>query len=437
MHRYPFVIALLAALAGLTDCSSGSGGSSGGPPATQTASQPTYYKDVASTVDAKCAGCHRDGGIAPFSLLDPATAVQMAPAIAAATQTRTMPPMPVNNDGSCNTYANARWLSDDEIALFKNWALAGAPLGDPADAPPPPVDNTAKLTGQVAASDTGVDYTPTPPQGAADDYHCFILDPGIAADTFVTGYDIEPGDARVVHHVALYAPTNAQAEAAAEALAAASPVPGYTCFGGPGNGVNATNFGAWIPGAGATLFPAGTGVRYSGGRKLIVQMHYNVPASGGPFTDRSTVKLQLSSDTSLTPAILMLTGAPQISLPPNDADATASGDVPLASVAQHLNLPSINGFRVWGVLPHMHTTGKTQLTVANAPNGPQQCLTNVDRWNFHWQNLWWYDAPIEVSVDSTIHLTCDYDTRGRTQTTVFGEGTSDEMCMNALYVTTY
>ena len=32
------------------------------------ASGPTYNRDVAPILDAKCASCHRLGGIAPFSL---------------------------------------------------------------------------------------------------------------------------------------------------------------------------------------------------------------------------------------------------------------------------------------------------------------------------------------------------------------------------------
>ena len=430
MRPYSFVIPSLLTLACLAGC-----GGAEDPQGTPATTGPTYYKDIAPLVNEQCAGCHQEGGIASFSLLDASMAAQMAPAMAAATKARTMPPMPVNNDGSCTTYKNARWLSDEEITLFERWASAGAPLGNPVDAPAPPVDDSPKLTGQVAAFDLGVDYTPHPADDKADDYRCFIVDSGITTDTFITGYEIQPGDARVVHHVALFALPDADVEAGAAALDAAEDGPGYTCFGSPG--VAASLLVAWTPGTGATLFPAGTGIHYGGGRKLLAQMHYYVPATGGPFTDRSTMKFQTSSDPGLKPAHFLPIGTDQIALPPGDAHAEATGEVLLSAVAQHFNLPSFKGLTSWGVYPHMHTAGRTLRLSATAPGGSEQCLTDVDRWDFHWQNLWWNDTPIDISAESTIRLACEYDTRGRTQTTVFGEGTNDEMCTSGFYVTMY
>ena len=46
-------------------------------------------------------------------------------------------------------------------------------------------------------------YTPAAPNGGTDDYRCFLLDPRIAGDTFVTGFDIVPGQPAEVHHVIL------------------------------------------------------------------------------------------------------------------------------------------------------------------------------------------------------------------------------------------
>jgi len=430
MRRHGFAIPSFLTLA----CLAGCGGGAEDPQGTPTTTGPTYYKDIAPLVNEQCAGCHQEGGIGKFSLLDAATAAQMADSMAAATKARTMPPMPVNNDGSCNTYKNARWLSDEEIALIQRWASAGAPLGDAADAPTS-APELPKLTGEVAAFDLGVDYTPHPADDKADDYRCFLVDPGLATDAFITGFDIQPGDARLVHHVALFALPDADVEAGAAALDAAEDGPGYTCFGSPG--VAASLLVAWTPGAGATLFPAGTGIHYGGGRKLVAQMHYYVPATGGPFTDRSAIKLQISSDPGLKPAIFFPIGTNQISLPPGDAHAEATAEVPLSAVAQHFNLPSFKGLRLWGAYPHMHTAGRTLRFSATAPGEASLCLTDVDRWNFHWQGLWWNDTPIDISAESTISLACEYDTRGRTQTTVSGEGTDDEMCTSGFYVTMY
>src|SRR5512138_1758061 len=89
----------------------------------------TYSEDVAPILRENCATCHQRGGIAPFVLTDYASARAHASEIATETRARAMPPMPVNNDGSCNTYSNARWLTSEEIATLGAWAQAGAPEG--------------------------------------------------------------------------------------------------------------------------------------------------------------------------------------------------------------------------------------------------------------------------------------------------------------------
>ena len=46
-----------------------------------SSSTPTYYRDVAPILDAKCTTCHRLDGIAPFSLTTAAAAKQHAAGI--------------------------------------------------------------------------------------------------------------------------------------------------------------------------------------------------------------------------------------------------------------------------------------------------------------------------------------------------------------------
>ncbi len=57
-------------------------------------------------------------------------------------------------------------------------------------------------------------YRPSAPKGVTDDYRCFLLDPSRSADGFVTSARIEPGQAKVVHHVILFRVAQAQVAAA-------------------------------------------------------------------------------------------------------------------------------------------------------------------------------------------------------------------------------
>ena len=48
-------------------------------------------------------------------------------------------------------------------------------------------------------------YTPSPPTGkGTDDYRCFLLDPDLPEDAWLTGTQILPGNPEVVHHVILF-----------------------------------------------------------------------------------------------------------------------------------------------------------------------------------------------------------------------------------------
>jgi len=85
-------------------------------------------------------------------------------------------------------------------------------------------------------------------------------------------------------------------------------------------------------------------------------------------------------------------------------------------------------------MPHMHVIGRTLRTTLKQ-QGAEECVTDVDRWNFHWQDMWWYETPIDVAAGSTLSISCDFDTRGRTMPTTWGDGTNDEMCTNILYAT--
>jgi hypothetical protein len=432
MPSHRSAISSLFALGCIASC----GTSSDGPEQAVGTTELTYHKDIVPIVNAQCAGCHSEGGIGGFSLLDPSVAAEKASMIATLTAARAMPPMPVNNDGSCNTFSNARWLSDDEIGIIQRWAKAGAPLGNAKDAPARPVADSPRMTGEIKTFDLGTDYVPKASGDVVDDYHCFIVDPGIAADTFITGFDIKPGNAKVVHHAALFGLPDAAAEANAAALDEAEDGPGYTCFGAPGL-FRISLYGGWTPGTGPTLFPDGTGIRYGGGTKLVLQMHYNVPPTEEDLTDRSTVQLRVNSDPGLKRASFVPISSLQISLPPGQASAETSAEIPVSALAEGADMTSFKGIRALGVFPHMHTAGRTLRTVATAPDGTEQCLTDVDRWDFHWQGMWWFDEPVDISAGSSIRLACGYDTRTRTKITVFGESTDDEMCTNPIYLTTY
>lgn len=389
---------------------------SGGTP---PANGPTYYEDVAPILMENCASCHRAGGIASFPLLTYEQAKTAAGAIRSTTEQRIMPPFNLDNSGSCNTFHEARWLADEDIATIAAWVEAGTPEGDPANAPEVPPAPTG-LDRVDATFDMGLSYTPD--ESLDDDYRCFIVDAGITADQFLVGAEVKPGEEKVVHHVILYALDTPEAEADAAAQDAADEAPGYQCFGGAG--VNGARWlVGWAPGEGALQFPEGTGLPVRAGRKAVMQVHYNL--SNGPMPDRSVVDVKLApsvekeAEISIVPAL-------NLYLPPGEEHVEASDQYTIPD-----NYPEIT---LWGIAPHMHTAGKT-MRVEIDRAGEDICLGQVDAWDFHWQGFSHYTTPLTMKPGDTLKITCGYDTRGRTEVTTWGEGTSDEMCIAFFYIT--
>src|SRR5215510_13632723 len=103
--------------------------------ATAAENAPTFNKDVAPVLQKRCQVCHRPGEAAPFSLLTYKDARPWAKAIQQAVVSRKMPPW--HADPSVGHFKNDRTLSDAERDTLVAWVNAGAPEGNPKDAPKP------------------------------------------------------------------------------------------------------------------------------------------------------------------------------------------------------------------------------------------------------------------------------------------------------------
>src|SRR5262245_31944322 len=95
----------------------------------------TFAKQVAQIFQKRCQGGHRDGGMAPMSLVTYEEARPWARAIREKVVGREMPPF--HAAGAVGRYLNDPRLTDEEIATVVKWIDGGAPKGDPKDLPAP------------------------------------------------------------------------------------------------------------------------------------------------------------------------------------------------------------------------------------------------------------------------------------------------------------
>ncbi len=381
---------------------------------------PTWHRDVSPLLVRSCGGCHQVGGVAGVSLLDYADAARLADRIAFRTADRSMPPGSPTSCGTCQTFRNARWLTPREVATLAAWAAAGAPAGDPLDArkAQPTIDVLDRVDLTVELPE------PYLPDGDADDYRCFVLDVDLPADRFLTGFEVRPDARQEVHHVILYSVASDNAADTARDLDAGEAGPGYTCFGGSKVGGGA--IAGWAPGVGASLYPAGTGIKVPAGRPLIMQVHYHVDGEAVP--DRSAVDLRLEDEVAAPAAFLMVTDSTFALEPGQDS---VSSTFERRAYEGAVDAP--DGY-LWGVLPHMHTLGRS-LHVEAWGDERYACLVDVPRWDFDFQGLYFYDEPVAANPDWQISITCEWDTRGRDDVVTWGDATTDEMCLASFYAT--
>lgn len=368
-----------------------------------------YYPDVQALTQQHCESCHVPGGVAPFALVTFDDAKAQHEAMAAAVQARRMPPWLPSD--ACQALQGSRKLTDAEVATFVDWSKQGAPQGDPAKSiaytPPDAGLPWIDLTLTPAAA-----YLPV--ASDQDDYHCFALDPGLTTDQYLVGLDVVPGQRALVHHVLLYAVAAADAQAADDAQSG----PGWTCFGGPGTGTAQPRvLGGWVPGSSAATFPPGTGIQMKAGEVVVMQVHYNL-ANGGPSPDQTSARLQLARGPVARPAALVPLADLGFAIPPNAVGYSSS-----------FGGPSPASFTLWGALPHMHVKGrKIQVAAGNA------CLVDIPAWDFRWQQLYFFQMPLQITAGTAFDLTCTWD-NPTASTVTWGESTSDEMCLSYLYVT--
>jgi hypothetical protein len=324
-------------------------------------------------------------------------------------------------------------------------------------------------------------YTPSAPNGiGTDDYRCFLLDPHLTKARYLTGTNVLPGNPTVVHHVILFKVTPDQVEEA-QTKDDVSSGEGWTCFGGTGlsgdfGDVDDANWlGAWAPGGKESVTRPGYGVELEPGSRIIMQVHYNLlvgQENGQSEPDTSSTELRWRPEgADLTPIHTMLLPAP-VELPCRpahdqsplcDRDA-AVADVqarfgPAGSTANVLYLlcggqphpsevtsctrPVRQAMTVLGVAGHMHLLGRKISIEVNPGTPSAKTLLDIPIWDFDNQGSHPI-PPVHLEPGDTVKVTCKHvqwlrdklpSFKGQPERyVVWGEGTTDEMCLGMLQV---
>jgi mono/diheme cytochrome c family protein len=413
----------------------------------------TWYQDVGPVVAEHCMSCHREDGIAPFALETYDDAAVAAAMMLEAVETGLMPPWDAVDAPDCTPsrgWKHDPRLSPAEIDLMRRWIADGLEAGVETPLSAAPETHLANVT------HTAVPSVPYVTEGDTDEFICFVLDPQIATDSYMTGWEVRPGNPKVVHHLVLMPVDAATLQAAHDAGVVGTAI---DCGLVPTTIV----LGAWAPGQGPTETPDGLSFPMPSRSGVVVQIHYH---PGGDVNEPDATAIDFELQTTRTEHTYSLIGwgnahgAPQLQPGPNDpTDGTVKFEIP-ANVAGHTETmhftvggddPTVRT-PLWSTQPHMHYIG-TRLEVRVHRNDPlpgepvDECLVN-STWNFDWQRSYAYDVAIDdlptVQPGDQIEIRCTYDNtldnpfvvrwmmeQGLTAPDVvnLGSTTYDEMCI--------
>lgn len=319
----------------------------------------TYSNQISRLLQQHCVRCHRPGQIAPFALTDYDEVVGWAETIREVMGDGRMPPW--HASPKHGEFANDARITDDEKDLFYEWVDNGLPQGDPSQLPEAVEYNE---NWQIGTPDV-VFKMPEPFQVPAKGiipYQYFYLDTKFEKDMWVKASEVRPGNRSVVHHVFLFYLPPGQEESNAE-----DPL-----F----NGV-----GAYAPGVPAGSAQDGMARFIPAGSRLGFQVHYT--PNGTKQIDQSEVGLIFVDDNEVRKeASIQVAVNVDFTIPAGAKDH-------LVGAGYHFTQETY----VHALAPHMHYRGRSFRFTANYPDGSQEILLDVPRYDFNWQNSYVLKEP--------------------------------------------
>jgi hypothetical protein len=343
-------------------------------PARSPAAPVTYAKHVAPILYTHCTECHRPSMNAPMSLLSYDEVRPWARAIKARVVAREMPPW--SADPAHGAFRNDPRLAQKDIDTIAAWVDAGAPKGNDADMPAAPKYADGWTIGTPDAVFTMTEPYVVPADGTIP-YQYIRVPTNLAEDRWIQAIEFRPGDRRVVHHII-----------ASAQPAGANPRDERT----PGR----TGLGGITPNKPGVVYEPGVARLLRANSEIVLQMHYTT--IGEPTTDRTSVAVIWAKE----PPTKMVGGGNVINarfqIPPHTDNHEVSGS---RTFTEDTLLTAM--------MPHMHVRGKSMKYVVTYPDGRQETLLNVPKYDFNWQHTYELKEPKLLPKGTKLDVIATFD----------------------------
>ena len=408
------------------------------PEANLSSVNPTWESHISEIFSDHCASCHSDGNVADFSLETYEQVKDKAKNALRAIKAKRMPPWAPGETESCEPnelgWKDDPTLTQEEISLLEKWIESGYPIGE---------KNQEKIVQKTPQRTFRPDIKMTIPEytiigekwGGSDDMlRCFVLDPNITDDTWMTNFRITPGNKEVVHHVGVWL----DQEGKSSDLAGEKGY--YNCFGDVE--VPATLLAGWLPGINGVPTPESSGMEIPPGSKIIMQIHYHIHQEyEEPPKDQSVLEIEITKKQPLLKSYVWVWGSShdnrlddQNNIIPNgllsgsyDEKGYPDFIIP-ANEKNHVetimftlpdNFPET---AIFGIGTHMHYLGKNMEVILHRKDPKEgqkkkECLIATPNYNFYYQRMYYYDTGYpggrwrvpRIKGGDTIEFKCTFD----------------------------
>ena len=381
----------------------------------QSAAAVTFTRDIAPIVFAHCSACHRPGGGAPFDLITYDDVRQRAAQIAAATKSRHMPPW--KPEPGYGTFAGARRLDDEQLALIQQWVAAGAIEGDRQDLPAIP-----QWPGEWQSGKPDLVVAMPEPyvlSGNADVFRTFVIPIPVTETRYVKSLEFHPG---AHHHGVHHANIKIDRTRGSRWLDEVQPGPGYDGGGGRDARFPDGYFLGWTPGQLPRISPEGMAWRVSPGSDLVVELH--MMPTGGEQPVQVSVGFSFTDQPPARLPYMLRLGRQDIDIPAGERAHAVTDTFVLPVDVEAL-----------AVQPHAHNLAREISGVATLPDGSTKPLIHIKDWDFGWQDVYRYVEPLALPKGTVLTMRWVYDNSAANlrnpyrppRRVTFGQTTSSEM----------
>ena len=164
----------------------------------------------------------------------------------------------------------------------------------------------------------------------------------------------------------------------------------------PGGELGPTNIGGMTPNKPGLVFEPGVARLLRGNSDIVMQIHYTT--NGTEAKDRTTIGVIYAKQPPTKMAAGGMAINPRFVIPAGDGNSEVRATTPI-------NRDTL----VTGFTPHMHVRGKDMTYIAHYPDGTDETLLSVPKYDFNWQITYELATPKLLPKGTKLEVIAHFD----------------------------